>query len=67
MARAHRQTRTASGSPSHRVSRTVDGSDLDFPDTSQYTTSDILSDIYTRASDLDFDYAAQGKALEFEQ
>ncbi len=45
----------------------MDGSDLDFPDTSKYTTSDILSDIYTRASDLDFDYAAQGKALEFEQ
>ena len=42
----------------------MDGSDLDFPDTSKYTTSDILSDIYTRASDLDFDYAAQGKALD---
>ena len=45
----------------------VDGSDLSFPDTSKHTCNEILSEIYQRASDLDFEYATQGKALELEQ
>jgi hypothetical protein len=42
----------------------VDGSDLEFPTTANITADDMFSQIYQKATDIDFEYAKTSKCLE---